>query len=163
MRPAPAGLRTAALLAAAALALAGCVERKMFVRSDPPGAAVHLNHSPAPVGVTPLEVDFDYYGVYAVRLVKDGYEDLEVAAPVPAPWYAWPGLDFLTELVLPLTIRDHHQFDYALRPVASAPPIESPEALEQAAREAAERDRALRERAEELRRRASEPPPEETE
>ena len=48
------------------LCLAGCVERLISVRSDPPGAAVLLDGDP--VGVTPVEVPYTWYGTRDVTV-----------------------------------------------------------------------------------------------
>src|SRR3954453_16159500 len=55
-----------ALLAAAALGLTGCVERKITIGSDPPGAILLLND--VEVGRTPVTVPFTTYGDYDIRL-----------------------------------------------------------------------------------------------
>ena len=41
-----------------------------------------------------------------VRLVLSGYETLTVLQPIPTPWYEYPGLDFVTENLVPGEIRD---------------------------------------------------------
>ncbi len=53
-----------------AVALTGCVERLITVRSQPPGALVHLNDEE--IGRTPVTVPFKFYGVYDVRLEHEG-------------------------------------------------------------------------------------------
>lgn len=149
------GLALLALL----LALPACVERKMIVRSDPPGAAVYLNRSGEPAGTTPLELPFSYYGTYEVRLEREGCRPLEAKAPVPAPWYEYPVLDFVTELVLPVKIRDHREFDFALEPRPPEPDLSTTEAVERYAEEARKRNAEVRERAEEMKRRVEEGDP----
>lgn len=59
------------LLAGAAVAAAGgCVQRRMTVRSNPPGALVYVDDYQ--IGTTPVSTDFIYYGTRKIRLVKDG-------------------------------------------------------------------------------------------
>ena len=48
------------------LTVTGCVERKMYIRSEPGGAPVWLDETYA--GVTPLEHPFVHYGVRRVRV-----------------------------------------------------------------------------------------------
>jgi hypothetical protein len=75
-----------------------------------------------PIGGTPVDKPFTYYGKYRFRIVKDGYETLDVEQRVRAPWYEWPGLDFISENVIPWTIRDVRQFRYTLQPAQVRPP-----------------------------------------
>jgi hypothetical protein len=108
------------LVLCASLPLTGCVERKLFIRSDPPGATVYLNHEPALAQKTPAETEFTDYGTYAVRLVQEDCEELEVLAEVEAPWWVYPPFDLVTELLLPVTLKDHHEFTYKLTPLSEA-------------------------------------------
>src|SRR5260370_6474277 len=77
----------------------GCVERRMIVNSDPPGAEVYVNN--LPYGNGKADVPFLYNGVYHMMLVQDGYETLQVDQPVPPFWYEWLGVDFFTENLWP--------------------------------------------------------------
>ena len=79
---------------------AGCVDRRLSITSEPSGARVFLNDTE--VGVTPVEVNFTYFGVYDVRLRKDGYEPLTTSKEAQAPFHEWPGVDLLF-LPLPFT------------------------------------------------------------
>src|SRR5580693_4048976 len=47
----------------------GCVERRYVVTSDPPGALVFRNG--VPLGPTPVDDFYVYYGEYDITLVKD--------------------------------------------------------------------------------------------
>jgi hypothetical protein len=107
------------LVAAAGLAT-GCVQRRMTIRSSPPGALVYVDDYE--LGTTPVSHDFVYYGTRKVRLVKDGYETLTVRQPFPVPWYQYFPLDFVTENLLPWEIRDERVVDLAMAPAASVPP-----------------------------------------
>jgi len=95
--------------------LSGCVDRRYVIQSDPPGALVYRNG--VPIGSTPVDDHFIYYGKYDFTLVKDGYETLHVQQEIPAPWYEWPGIDFISENLIPCTIRDVRRFNYKLNPV----------------------------------------------
>ena len=110
----------AAVCAAAAfLSAAGCVQRRMTIRSSPPGALVYVDDYQ--IGTTPVSTDFIYYGTRKIRLVKDGYETLTVRQPFPIPWYQIFPLDFVTENLWPSEIRDERVVDLAMTPAAATP------------------------------------------
>jgi hypothetical protein len=90
-----------------------------MVRSNPPGATVYVDGYE--IGTTPIATDFIYYGTRQIKLVKDGYETLTVAQPVPAPWYEYPGLDFVSENVVPGNLRDTRTLSYQLSPQLMMP------------------------------------------
>jgi hypothetical protein len=106
------------VLAACATAL-GCVQRRLTIRSNPPGALVYVDDYP--VGTTPVSTNFVYYGTRKVRLVLSGYETLTVLQPIPTPWYEYPGLDFVSENFIPGEIRDERVVDYQLKPQMVVP------------------------------------------
>jgi hypothetical protein len=109
------------VLAVCALATApGCVQRRMTIRSNPPGALVYVDDYQ--IGTTPVSTDFIYYGTRKIRLVKDGYETLTVRQPFPIPWYEIFPLDFVTENLWPWEIRDERVVDLAMTTTASIPP-----------------------------------------
>jgi len=117
MRRRPAPVVVAALLAMVAL---GCVQRRMTIRSNPPGALVYVDDYQ--LGTTPVSHDFVYYGTRNIKLVKDGYETLTVRQPFPLPWYQYFPLDFVTENIIPWEVRDERVVDLAMVPAASTPP-----------------------------------------
>jgi hypothetical protein len=100
-------------------AMAGCVERRMTIRSNPPGAQVYVDDYE--IGTAPVSHGYTYYGTRKIRLVKDGYETLTVYQPMPAPWYGWPGIDFFSENLWPHKIRDERSFEYQLSPIINVP------------------------------------------
>jgi hypothetical protein len=103
--------------------LAGCVERRMTIVSDPPGAAVIVNGKD--IGAAPADVPskmFVYYGDYNITLLRDGYEPLLIRQPVPKPWYECFPLDFVSENLVPWHIQDKRLFSYQLLPPAVVPP-----------------------------------------
>ena len=109
------------LLAVAALVPSwGCVQRRMTIRSSPPGALVYVDDYQ--IGTTPVSTDFIYYGTRKIRLIKDGYETLTVRQPFPIPWYEIFPLDFVTENLWPWEIRDERVVDLAMSTTASIPP-----------------------------------------
>jgi hypothetical protein len=99
------------------LGTAGCVERRMII-SEPPGSsgAIVFDEKNQPIGATPVDKPFTYYGKYRFRLAKDGYETLDVEQRVRSPWYEFPGLDFISENLIPWTIRDVRKFTYVMQP-----------------------------------------------
>ncbi|NDC52880.1 MAG: PEGA domain-containing protein [Planctomycetia bacterium] len=103
-----------------ALAATGCVQRRMTIRSSPPGALVYVDDYQ--VGTTPVSTDFIYYGTRKIRLVKDGFETLTVRQPFPIPWYQVFPLDFVTENLWPAEIRDERVVDLAMTPQTATPP-----------------------------------------
>jgi len=91
----------------------------MMVRSNPPGATVYVDRYE--IGTTPIAVDFIYYGTRQITLVKDGYETLTVNQSIPAPWYEYPGLDFVSENMVPGNLRDTRTLTYQLSPQLMMP------------------------------------------
>jgi len=101
-------------------AASGCVQRRLLICSNPPGALAYVDDYE--IGTTPISTNFTYYGQRKIRLVKDGYETLTVTQPVPTPWYEIPPLDFVSENLVPGEIRDQRAFSYQLTPQIVAPP-----------------------------------------
>ncbi len=95
-------------------AASGCVRRTVTITTEPPGALVWLNDRE--VGRSPIEVDFDYYGTYDVRLERDGYEPMMTSGHASAPWWETVGLDLLAELT-PVTLRSRVAWHYVLEPL----------------------------------------------
>jgi len=96
------------------LLLAGCVERRLMIRSEPPGAVVYVGKRE--VGVTPVGVNFTYYGAREIILVKDGFETLTDVVEIPPPWYEIPPLDYISETLVPTTWHDYRTLTYRLQP-----------------------------------------------
>ncbi len=98
----------------------GCVQRRVIVRSNPPGAVVFVDNFE--IGTTPCATDFIYYGTRDITLKKEGFETLTVKQPIPAPWYQYVPFDFVTENLIPGQIRDTRTFEYTLLPAVQVPP-----------------------------------------
>lgn len=118
-------------LFAALTVLSGCVERALVITSDPPGATVTVNQQWK--GTTPYVVPFMHYGVYDIWIEHPGVEEngrmtkyypLHVGEPVRAPKYQYAGADFVSEVLLPTTLRDQHNLHYTLERVADADDID---------------------------------------
>ncbi len=104
------------------LVVVGCVERRMTIVTDPPGAAVIVNGKE--IGAAPVDVPskmFTYYGDYEITLLRDGYEPALIRQSVPAPWYQWWPLDFVSENLIPWHIHDRRVFTYQLQPALVIP------------------------------------------
>lgn len=112
-------IRHGALALLLIAAASGCVQRRLTIRSNPPGAVVYVDNYE--IGTTPVAVDYVYYGTRKIRLVKDGFETLTVMQPLPAPWFEFPGLDFFSENVNPHEIRDERTLDFQLQPQVIVP------------------------------------------
>ncbi len=115
------GMRIAGtwLLAALICLAAGCVQRRLTVRSNPPGARVYIDNRE--IGRTPVSTDYIYYGTRQFRLEADGYETLTTYQYVPPPWYQIPPLDFVSENLFPGEIRDERTVFFQLQPQAVVP------------------------------------------
>lgn len=77
--------------------LIGCVERTISISSQPNGALVYLNDEE--VGRTPVDVPFTFYGVYDVRMERDGFKPLWTTHEAVAPWWENPGPDLIAEML----------------------------------------------------------------
>lgn len=104
------------MIAALGMALTGCVERRFVISSDPYGAVIY-DMSDIPVGVAPADKSFTYYGRYRFKLIKEGYQPKIIEERIQAPWYEWPLLDFVSENLLPFTVRDIRRLHYKLDPI----------------------------------------------
>lgn len=103
--------------------LAGCVERYLYVRSEPPGAAVTLDDQPA--GVTPLEIPYTWYGKRILSVELKGYSPVRETIALNPPWWQYFPLDFVTDILIPFTITDRSEFAYRLeRPTVSEKELE---------------------------------------
>ncbi len=137
------------LMVGALLAGAGCVERKMLIRSEPSGAPVWVDEQY--VGTTPLDHPFAHYGVRRIRVgpIRDEhgklrYDELQREELTDPPWYGKFPIDFLSEVLYPVRLTDDHVLDvFVLKPVGEDP-----------ARHGEERVQQVRERAEAFRQRA---------
>lgn len=126
------------LLLVAAAAVPGCLKRTIHVTTEPPGALVWLND--VEVGRTPLETDFTYFGVYSVRIRKEGFEPVTTTRRAAMPVYEWPVVDLAAE-AWPRTIETDIRWHFDLAPTAERTDPAS------ARRDAVERARSMRDAA----------------
>ena len=125
--------------------LGGCVERALVITSEPSGAEVTVNQQWK--GTTPYVVPFKHYGVYDIWIEHPGIEEngrmikyypLHVGEPVRAPKYQYAGADFVSEVLLPKTLRDQHTLHYTLERVAQADDLDDVLARAQQLRQASQ-------------------------
>lgn len=100
--------------ALALLALAGCVERLVAVRSEPPGAAVYLDGELR--GETPCEIPYTWYGTRELVVEKRGFREIRQEVSLGTPWWQIPPLDLVTDVLLPFTITDRTEVEVKLEP-----------------------------------------------
>jgi hypothetical protein len=98
----------------ASLFLAGCVERKLTINTDPQAALVILNDEE--IGVSPVTVTFLWYGDYWVRISKEGYETRNTHRQLKAPWYDHFPFDFFAQILYPGRIVDSYEWTFTLIP-----------------------------------------------
>lgn len=153
----------AAMAAVLLLAAAGCVERKMLIRSEPPGAPVWIDEDYA--GVTPLEHPFVHYGLRRVRVgpLRDENGKLThleqgIDWEVEAPWYETFPIDFFAEVLYPETLVDEHEL-----PLVVLTPPEAAQEGEADVQELLEKADAFRDRALSAIPEEAPPPPDEAE
>lgn len=139
------------LLFAVAAAFTGCVERALVITSEPSGADVTVNQQWK--GKTPYVVPFKHYGVYDIWIEHPGIEEngkvvkfypLHVGEPIKAPGYQYAGVDLVTEVLLPTTLRDQHNLHYVLERVDKADDVSDVLARAQQLREASQRRTDMR-------------------
>ena len=96
----------------ALVALAGCVEHKLLVRSDPPGATVFVDgREVGATGDGPVVVPFDFYGTRVVTARLAGHPPVSVEVELDPPWWQVFPLGFFTDVLWPGTIEDVHEPD----------------------------------------------------
>ncbi len=106
-------LRSLALLSLLACPLTGCVERRVWIESTPPGALVWLND--AQVGRTPVDVSITHHGIYDVRLEKEGYEPLVTSRDTDGPFWDTVPMDLMVE-VMPIKAKCEARWAFTLVP-----------------------------------------------
>ena len=98
--------------------LAGCVERQLTIVTEPQEAVVWLNDEE--IGVTPVTVNFNWYGDYNIRIEKPGYDILNTHQLLKRPAHDMFPLDFFAEVLWPGTIEDSYTWTFQLEPYQQA-------------------------------------------
>ena len=101
------------------VANAGCVRRRLTVRTNPPGAQVFVDDQE--IGVTPCSASFIYYGTRKITVMKDGYKTETLFQRINPPWYEIPPLDFVSENLISRELRDERIVDVQLAPEEIVP------------------------------------------
>src|SRR5215212_3793629 len=112
-------LASIVLVCSIALPAHAIVRRRLNVNSNPQGALVYVDNQQ--IGTTPCSVDFTYYGTREIRLIKAGFETLTVNQPIPAPWYQYTPIDFVSENLVTTKIRDNRTVSFNLAPQLIVP------------------------------------------
>lgn len=106
----------------AAAVTGGCVSRELHITSEPEGAEVLINDTYA--GTTPMTHEFVHYQTFLIRLRKEGYQPIIVEERITAPAYQQPGVDFVSEALVPAHIEDRRELHYTLQKVGELDPRE---------------------------------------
>ncbi|MEZ6194982.1 MAG: PEGA domain-containing protein [Planctomycetota bacterium] len=110
------------------LFLFGCAERRLVIETEPPGATVYLDN--APIGTTPLDVEFTYGGLREILILHDvgtegpegrvTYKPLLVRQELENFAFDVFPFDVFTSLV-PARIEDRHELRFTLEPAEEIP------------------------------------------
>lgn len=125
------------IVALVSITTAGCIQRRMTVKSEPPGAKVFLDG--IDVGSTPVTVPFTSYGWREILLELDEYQVQKNIVRIRAPWYSFFPIDFFTDVLYPGTITDERTFSFVMSPLEP----EDMEAFQERAEDFAERSRKM--------------------
>lgn len=98
----------------ATIILGGCVERRLTINTRPQGALVTLNDEE--IGISPVTVQFEWYGDYNVRISKEGFETLKTHRNLKRPWYDRFPFDFFAQILNPKRIVDSYEWTFGLAP-----------------------------------------------
>ncbi|MEM7754926.1 MAG: PEGA domain-containing protein [Planctomycetota bacterium] len=128
------------VLLAFACTLPGCLQRRISITTEPPGARVWVND--VEIGQSPAETDFLYYGVYDIRIDHPDFEPVLTEREAGAPFWEYPGIDLIAE-ALPFTIENTVEWHFDLVPAIET--YAEPDALDA---ELIDRARATRARLE---------------
>ena len=90
----------------------GCVERQLTINTQPQGALVTLNDEE--IGTSPVTVSFSWYGDYAVRLSKEGFETLNTHRKLKGPRHDKFPFDFFAQILSSKRIVDSYQWKFEL-------------------------------------------------
>ena len=90
-----------------------CTERRLFIKTDPPGATVRVNGRE--LGRSPVEWRFDHYGKVLVEVELDRYESVQEVVELKAPAREWILGGFFTDVIWPGTVRDDHHVTLKLK------------------------------------------------
>lgn len=96
------------------VSVAGCVERKLTINTNPSGAQVFLNDEE--IGTSPVTTSFKWYGDYNITIRKQGCETLQTHRKLQSPWYDYFPFDFAAQILYPGRIVDSYEWSFDLKP-----------------------------------------------
>jgi hypothetical protein len=117
------------IVAAAAAAAVGCVDRRFVVTSNTPAARVTVDGDQ--LGPTPVDARYEYTGVREFRAYAPGYQPLVQRIKFEPRWYDYPGLDLFAEVFWPFRIEDVRRVHLELQPACPVPVEQLQAAAEQ--------------------------------
>ncbi|MEZ5944660.1 MAG: PEGA domain-containing protein [Planctomycetaceae bacterium] len=85
----------------------------MTIRTDPPEALVEVDGEQ--LGLSPVSMDFTYYGTREIKISKPGYETLTIQQPVDRPLHQSVPFDFVSNHFAGTHVTDRHDYVYRLR------------------------------------------------
>ena len=95
------------------VSLCACgARRSVLIESDPAGALVRLDDEV--IGTTPIDHPFVHYGTRRVTVYLPGYRTWSELIPLEPHWYGRFPLDLVTEVLLPLNLRDQRKVEVQL-------------------------------------------------
>lgn len=125
--------KTVLILVLTAVIGGGCVERRLTINTQPPGAIVTLNDEE--IGTSPVTVSFNWYGDYCVRISKEGYETLNTHKELKGPWYDSFPFDFFAQIASAKRKTDKYEWTFVLEEKKQINPQELAEKAQQLRKE----------------------------
>ncbi|NLH17152.1 MAG: PEGA domain-containing protein [Phycisphaerae bacterium] len=92
----------------------GCIERRLTINTVPAGALVSLNDEE--IGVTPVTVNFNWYGDYRIQIIKEGYDIFNTHRELKAPLHDVMPFDLFFGVLWPGKIVDSYEWSFELQP-----------------------------------------------
>lgn len=96
------------------LLCSGCVERQLTVKTEPSNALVVLNDEE--IGVSPVTINFEWYGDYNVKITKKGYQTLQTHRAMKRPVRDRFPFDLFVGALWPRRIVDKYEWTFQLEP-----------------------------------------------
>ncbi len=93
------------------LVFSGCTQRELTIKTVPEGAYVELNDEQ--VGASPVTVGFNWYGIYRVRLQKEGFKTLKMNKELARPASDYFPLDIFRSILEPGAV-DRYEWTFEL-------------------------------------------------
>lgn len=97
----------------------GCLERKISITSEPPGATVLVNDTE--IGRAPATAGFLFYGKFDVQARKEGCEAVTTSRDSYTPFWEYPPFDLIAT-ALPFTITHTEKWHIDLKATDPASP-----------------------------------------